>query len=100
MAAAQLVKFIPWLISLVLAGASWFLWEQNQDLVAEKAACATELERATEDAEAIRDRIILFTQQQAAIEQDLQVARQRIRQAQVPTECVGAVEFLGKWLSE
>ena len=99
MATAQLVKFIPWLISLALAGVSWFLWEQNQTLVAEKAACATELEKATQDAAAIRDRIILFTQQQAAAERDLQVARQRIRQAQVPQECTAAVNWLAEELS-
>lgn len=93
------VKFIPWLISLALAGACWFLWEQNQDLVAEKATCTAELERITEDADAIRNRIILFTQQQAAAEQDLQIARQRLRQAQVPTECAGAVQWLAEEIS-
>lgn len=99
MATTELTKLIPWLISLALAGACWFLWERNQTLVAEKATCAAELDRVTEDADAIRDRIILFTQQQAAVERDLQVARQRIREAQVPQECTAAVNWLAEEIS-
>jgi hypothetical protein len=93
-------KLIPWLISLALAAASWFLWDQNQQLVAKGAECKAELERLTEDAEALRDRIALFSAQQQAIQQDLTVARQRLRQAQVPTTCEGAVQWLTEELAK
>lgn len=87
-------------VVLVLSATCWLLWQRNQELVAKGAVCAAELQRLTEDADAIRERVVLFTQQQAVTQKDLQVARQRLRQAQVPTECAGAVQWLAEELSK
>ena len=93
------LKLLPWGLVLVLSASSYLLFKRNEALVAKGARCEAELLRLTEDAQALRDRAVLFAQQQAALNKDLHVARSRLRQAQVPTDCEGAMRWLANEVS-